>query len=247
MGRKNTYEEGYVFPSGIILVKRIGKDKYRTAICDFKCPKCGKIFRSNIGNIARGRKTSCGCDKQDSIGEYIISNILSNANIKYIQQYCFDDCKSTVYNKKLPFDFYLPDYNCCIEYDGEQHSKPIKHFGGVQRFERQIINDNTKNVYCHEHNIVLIRFNYDEIKYLTPEYVQGKIDYMVNNSNKIQNLNFKKINILIKLYMLWEQYPDQRFGQIISNYLVTDREDIFYIEDDEISQRLTDQLSMIEW
>lgn len=70
---------------------------------------------------------------------------------------------------------------------------------------------------------------------------------MVNNSNKIQNLNFKKINILIKLYMLWEQYPDQRFGQIISNYLVNDKEDIFYIEDDELSQRLTDQLSLIEW
>lgn len=47
--------------------------------------------------------------------------------------------------------------------------------------------------------------------------------------------------------MLWEQYPDQRFGQIISNYLVNDKEDIFYIEDDEISQRLTDQLSLIEW
>lgn len=110
-----------------------------------------------------------------------------------------------------------------------------------------MVNDKTKNIYCHEHGITLIRFNYDEIKYLTPEYVQRKIDYMVNNSNKIQNLNFKKINILIKLYTLWEQYPDQRFGQIISNYLVNDKEDIFYIEDDELSQRLTDQLSMIEW
>ena len=54
-------------------------------------------------------------------------------------------------------------------------------------------------------------------------------------------------DILVKFQDLWEQYPDLRFGQIISNYLVTDREDIFYIEDDEISQRLTDQLSMIEW
>jgi hypothetical protein len=54
-------------------------------------------------------------------------------------------------------------------------------------------------------------------------------------------------DILVKFQDLWEQYPDQRFGQIISNYLVTDREDIFYIEDDEISQRLTDQLSVIEW
>lgn len=54
-------------------------------------------------------------------------------------------------------------------------------------------------------------------------------------------------DILVEFQDLWEQYPDQRFGQIISNYLVNDKEDIFYIEDDELSQRLTDQLSLIEW
>lgn len=54
-------------------------------------------------------------------------------------------------------------------------------------------------------------------------------------------------DILVKFQDLWEQYPDQRVGQIISNYLVNDKEDIFYIEDDELSQRLTDQLSLIEW
>lgn len=54
-------------------------------------------------------------------------------------------------------------------------------------------------------------------------------------------------DILVKFQDLWEQHPDQRFGQIISNYLAKDNEDIFYIEDDELSQRLTDQLSMIEW
>ena len=53
-------------------------------------------------------------------------------------------------------------------------------------------------------------------------------------------------DILVKFQDLWEQYPDQRCGQIISNYLVNDKEDIFYIEDDELSQRLTDQLSLIE-
>lgn len=54
-------------------------------------------------------------------------------------------------------------------------------------------------------------------------------------------------DILVKFQDLWEQYPDQSFGQIISNYLVNDKEDIFYIEDDELSKRLTDQLSLIEW
>ena len=54
-------------------------------------------------------------------------------------------------------------------------------------------------------------------------------------------------DILMKFQDIWEKYPDQRFGQIISNYLAKDNEDIFYIEDDEISQRLTDKLSRIDW
>ena len=54
-------------------------------------------------------------------------------------------------------------------------------------------------------------------------------------------------DILMKFQDLWEKYPDQRFGQIISNYLANDNEDIFYIEDDEISQRLTDKLLRIDW
>ena len=54
-------------------------------------------------------------------------------------------------------------------------------------------------------------------------------------------------DILVKFQDLWEKYLDQRFGQIISNYLANDNEDIFYIEDNEISQRLTDKLSRIDW
>jgi very-short-patch-repair endonuclease len=27
-------------------------------------------------------------------------------------------------------DFYLPDYNICIEYNGAQHYKPVKYWGG---------------------------------------------------------------------------------------------------------------------
>lgn len=30
----------------------------------------------------------------------------------------------------LPFDFYLPEHNICIEFDGMQHFKPIDYWGG---------------------------------------------------------------------------------------------------------------------
>lgn len=54
-------------------------------------------------------------------------------------------------------------------------------------------------------------------------------------------------DIVVKIQDLWEHYSDQRLDQLIENYLVKDGEDLFYIEDEELSQRLTDKLSWIDW
>ena len=47
----------------------------------------------------------------------------------------FKDCKD---KRQLPFDFYLPSYNVCIEYQGEQHYRPIDHFGAEVKFKQQV-------------------------------------------------------------------------------------------------------------
>ena len=44
--------------------------------------------------------------------------ILEFLNIKYEEQKTFEGLK---YIGKLRFDFYLPDYNLCIEFQGKQH------------------------------------------------------------------------------------------------------------------------------
>lgn len=62
------------------------------------------------------------------------------------------------------FDFYLPDYNTIIEYDGLQHFKPIVIWGGDQKLNKQKENDNIKNLYCKQHNINLIRLPYTRKK-----------------------------------------------------------------------------------
>jgi len=58
-----------------------------------------------------------------------IRNILKDNNIEYISQKKFDNCK---YFRPLPFDFYLPNYNICIEFNGIQHHEPISFFGGIK-------------------------------------------------------------------------------------------------------------------
>lgn len=62
--------------------------------------------------------------------------------------------------RPLPFDFYLPEYNICIEYDGEQHNRSVKHFGGDKAFYTRIKHDNIKNEYCKNNGISLLRIPY---------------------------------------------------------------------------------------
>lgn len=54
----------------------------------------------------------------NSKGEAKIQKILEENNIYFETQKTFKDCKD---QGNLKFDFYLPNYNCCIEYDGIQH------------------------------------------------------------------------------------------------------------------------------
>lgn len=96
----------------------------------------------------------------ESKGEKEISKILDKYNIKYEQQYRFKDCRLKY---PLPFDFYLLDYNCCIEFDGLQHKYISEYFGGLDKFVSTIISDTVKNEYCKKNNIKLIRIPYSEI------------------------------------------------------------------------------------
>ena len=59
----------------------------------------------------------------------------------------------------MPFDFYLPNYNLCIEFDGAQHYRPVF---GEHNFEQTQKHDKIKNEYCESHNIELLRIPYWE-------------------------------------------------------------------------------------
>ena len=121
------------------------------------CPIHGD-FEQNMRHHMNGHGCYlCGLNKSN--GEKQIEDILIFYNIKYTKQKRFDDCKHI---RKLIFDFYLPEYNFCIEYDGIQHFKPIGFFGGQKAFEETIIKDNIKTEYCRNNNIELIRIKYDD-------------------------------------------------------------------------------------
>jgi hypothetical protein len=96
---------------------------------------------------------------KESKGEIEITNFLKNNKINYLPQHKFENCKNI---NQLSFDFYLPKLNICIEYNGKQHYEPIEFFGGINKFNQQIINDKIKKEYCHNNNIPLIIIKYNE-------------------------------------------------------------------------------------
>ena len=61
---------------------------------------------------------------------------------------------------QLPFDFYLPKYNSCIEFDGIQHYEPVEHFGGQESYDYTVKHDKIKNEYCKNNGILLLRIPY---------------------------------------------------------------------------------------
>lgn len=100
-----------------------------------------------------------GCEPTISKGELKIRNFLECNKINFVTQKSFKGCK---FIKLLKFDFYLPDMNICIEYDGKQHFESIEYFGGDLTLSNNIKKDSIKDKFCKNENITLIRIKYDE-------------------------------------------------------------------------------------
>lgn len=131
-----------------------------------KCNKCGKIFYQDSGNHLSGQ----GCPYcVVSKGEMKIGEFLDKYNIKYEQQKVFKECKD---KRALPFDFYLVDYNLCIEFNGKQHYKEGfsfymsynkgNHVKAQEQFNKTKLHDQIRKNYCVQNNIKLLEIRYDE-------------------------------------------------------------------------------------
>lgn len=143
----------------------------------FRCLVCDYEWTSNPKSMITNGKLCPNCQKYFK-GEYIISQLLDDWGIFFLQQYRFSDCRD---KKPLPFDFYLPKYNMCIEFDGEQH---YEYKNGWSNLGVIQIHDYIKDKYCVENGVTLIRIPYWEKGniqvYLHSKLVENKI--LTNNS-----------------------------------------------------------------
>ena len=124
------------------------------------CPYCGHPFTTSLRLFCQHGGQACpNCRNTESIGEKKIRMYLENRNIAFDQEKWFSDCRDI---NPLPFDFYLPNSNQIIEFDGRQHFDQSSLFYHTP-FSEQKSHDEIKNKYCEHNNIKLLRIPYWEI------------------------------------------------------------------------------------
>lgn len=145
------------------------KRKHDSVIWYCSC-ECGNFCYKSCNDLTRGHAQSCGC--LVSKGETLLQSLFTKMEIKFITQKVFDNCINPKTQSKLKFDFFLPDYNTCIEYDGKQHFQYSGSGWDTKKefLERQY-RDNIKNQYCKKYNIRLIRIPYWDYNQIDERYI----------------------------------------------------------------------------
>ncbi len=145
-------ERGY-FSNNLTYVKHLYKDIAK------------KHGLSGFWNPEEARKNKNSKSKLNnaSYNEQIIASWLESHKISFTFQATFKGCKDI---KLLPFDFRIDGKKVLIEYDGEQHSKPVSYDGDVMtaqdRFDLQIRHDKIKDNWASKNGFRLIRIYHDD-------------------------------------------------------------------------------------
>lgn len=128
------------------------------------CESCGQIKSISANSLHRGAM-SCGCKK--SKGELIIANLLSQYNIRYVQEYKFPNYP----NRRYDFAIFNQQNEVVrlIEFDGIQHYyKPrANHWAAASSLEETQQRDKEKNQIAIQEGVPLIRIPYWKMNKIT--------------------------------------------------------------------------------
>jgi len=145
------------------------------------CPKHGPFTQVPATHVISG--SGCPVCSQ-SYGERLIELFLNKNKISYVRQKKFKECS---YKQLLPFDFFLPEYNTCIEFNGIQHYQPVELFGGEPNYKLTILRDSIKQKFCDDNSIKLIIIKQDR-KHIDKKDVNLQIENIINILNIKESL-----------------------------------------------------------
>ncbi len=160
-------EESFIKKANIIHKNKYTYDNmvYKSTHTKIKitCPIHGDFEKTpnNHTNYHKQGCPICANEITDSKGVKIIEEFLLRHDIVFVREKSFLGCE---YKKLLRYDFYIPNHNLLIEFDGSQHFEFIEHLHKTtDRFEVQVLRDSIKTKYALDNDINLIRIKYNQI------------------------------------------------------------------------------------
>lgn len=125
-----------------------------------KCPKHG-VFLQTPNNHLNG----VGCPRcLRSLGEERVELFLKAANEAYVMQHKLLNTNKLCGNKYFRLDFFLPDKNIAIEYNGQQHYTEVLPFVKARSFKQQQARDESLRMQCKVCGIKLIEISYNDFE-----------------------------------------------------------------------------------
>lgn len=141
---------------------------------DVHCSLCDRDFNVYLWTlIAEKNPTACGCESS-SKGEKEIREWLQLQGVDFVEQKRFTDC---VYKQMMPFDFYIPDHNILLEFQGKQHFvfTPMFH-KTIAGFKERQLRDKIKKEYAIDKGYNFLEYDYKQRqKGLLPELLAKAI------------------------------------------------------------------------
>lgn len=171
----------------LLKAKNAWNDRFDYSKSKYIGDKIKILIRCNKHNIEflqtpnnHYRQNGCKLCFTRSLGEQVITEWLNLNKINYETEKIFITCKRSNFNYYFRFDFYLPDFNLLIEYDGEQHYKQVNRWGwgkqAANKFEIIQERDLFKTNWAKDNGYNLLRIPYFEFK-----NINKILDFELNN------------------------------------------------------------------
>lgn len=159
----------------------IDKESYKgvTKKCKIFCKKHNHYFERQPSRIIYSNRIKCNLETM-SMGELIINNYLEKLKINFKYNY---NLRNLGCERNIKLDFYLPDLNKAIEFDGKQHTYKGNRSSRYESYEVVKERDDYKDNFCINNNIELLRIE-DDSKGFTKDKIKTIKKYIkdfINN------------------------------------------------------------------
>lgn len=152
-------------------VKVMGQYKGANKHIQTQCLRCKNTWEPTPSTLLKGY----GCPHcMESKGEKAVKYILNKLSINYVSQQKFDGLRG-VGNHPLSYDFYLPDYNLLIEYQGQYHDHSVE-FQTDDAYNTQREHDKRKREYANNNHINLLEiwyYDFNNIERIIVDYLKN--------------------------------------------------------------------------